>query len=55
MGLVITVRVDIDEVHRALLERLPEGDEDDHEVWSRSAGQETVDQTAYDYGDDGAD
>lgn len=37
---------------RSILESLPEGDEGDHEVWSRSGEQAEIDEAADDGGDD---
>ena len=43
------------EIHRAILERLPEGDEDDHKVFVRTADEAEIDDAADDCGDDGGE
>jgi len=40
---------------RAILERLPEGGEDDHDVWSRGTEQREEDEAADDGGDERGD
>jgi len=40
---------------RAILERLPEGDEDEEEMWSSTTKQAMEDEAADDDGDDGGE